>query len=166
MSHAPDAYSISPIGIIRTPFVQPVGSPIQPCFAKGARGEALIEEPYREGLRDLEGFDRLWLIYLFHQSSRWRPLVIPFRDTQSRGLFATRAPARPVPIGISVVRLVSVTHDRLKLEEVDMLDGTPLLDIKPYVPRFDSFGDARAGWLDDADAMGCARTNADGRFEE
>lgn len=166
MSSAQDVYRFSPIGVLRTPFSEPAGTPIQPRFAGEARGSALIDEPYREGLRDLEGFDRLWLLYVFHRSGQWHPSVVPFRDTRSRGLFATRAPARPAPIGLSVVRLVSVSLDRLELADVDMLDGTPLLDIKPYVPRFDSFDDARAGWLDEADASGCARTVADQRFND
>jgi tRNA-Thr(GGU) m(6)t(6)A37 methyltransferase TsaA len=115
-----------------------------------------------EGLRDLEGFDRLWLIYLFDRASEVQLVVRPYLDTAERGVFATRSPARSNHIGISVVRLLRVEQNRLYVADVDMLDGTPLLDIKPYVPAFDSFEESRAGWLA---GKAASEVVADGRFE-
>lgn len=115
-----------------------------------------------EGLRDLEGFDRLWLIYQFDRASEVQLVVRPYLDTTVRGVFATRSPARPNHIGISMVRLLTVEGSRLHVADVDMLDGTPLLDIKPYVPAFDSFEQSRAGWLNGKSA---SEVVADGRFE-
>ena len=153
--------ALQPIGVIHTPFSEQDGTPIQPGCSKGAEGTVVVDEPYRPALRDLEGFERVWLVFQFHRAGQWKPLVTPYRDVVERGLFATRAPVRPNPIGISVVRLLSVAADRLVVADVDMLDGTPLLDIKPYVPEFDAYPDARAGWLETA-AEG--RDRADGRF--
>jgi len=115
-----------------------------------------------EGLRDLEGFDRLWLIYQFDRASEVQLVVRPYLDTTVRGVFATRSPARPNHIGISMVRLLTVEGSRLHVADVDMLDGTPLLDIKPYVPVFDSVEQSRTGWLNGKSA---SEVVADGRFE-
>jgi len=141
-------FSYTPIGTIRSPFTDPAGMPIQPAGAKGVRGTVVIEEKYREGLRDLEGFSRIILIYAFHRSDGYSLVVIPFLDTVPHGVFATRAPKRPNAIGLSVVRLVAVNGNDLTVEDIDILDGTPLLDIKPYVPAFDAFPDEKAGWFD------------------
>jgi tRNA-Thr(GGU) m(6)t(6)A37 methyltransferase TsaA len=150
------------IGIIHTPHREQAGAPIQPAFAEGARGTVTVLDPYVQALADLAGFERIWLLYLFDRSEAWRSHVVPYRDKVERGLFATRAPARPNPIGLSVVRLLSVEGGTLHVQDVDMLDGTPLLDIKPYVPAFDAYPDSRAGWLD---VNASDRRVADNRFE-
>ncbi len=139
-----------PIGIIHTPFKQLEGMPIQPAGAVGVEGVVEVFEKFRAGLMDIEGFSHLTLIYEFHRSRGYKLEVVPFMDTQVRGLFATRAPKRPNPIGLSTVRLVRVEDGKLHVENVDMLDGTPLLDIKPYVPEFDSHAEIRTGWLEQA----------------
>ncbi len=152
---------LSSIGVIHTPFKEQSGTPIQPRFAREAEGIVEVFEPYVGALADIGGFERLWLLFLLDRSSPWQPRVIPYLDTVERGLFATRAPARPCPIGLSVIELLSVSDNNLKVRGVDILDGTPLLDIKPYVPRFDAFSDSKAGWLD---AEGIDPTDADSRF--
>lgn len=150
------------IGVIHSPFPQPDGVPIQPRYAQAAEGTVEVFQPFAEGLRDLDGFERIWLIYWFHQAAAARLIVRPFKDKTQRGLFATRAPCRPNPIGMSPVRLLAVKGRRLRVAEVDVLDGTPLLDIKPYVPEFDHYEIRRIGWLSEAGD----RTTADGRFSE
>jgi len=135
------------IGVIHSPFKKAKGTPIQPAFANGAKGTVEVYPDYAEGIKDLEGFERIWLIYRFHKASRPRLLVKPYMDDTERGLFATRAPCRPNPIGISAVRLLRVEDYKLYIEDVDILDGTPLLDIKPYVPKFDCFEVKRIGWF-------------------
>jgi tRNA-Thr(GGU) m(6)t(6)A37 methyltransferase TsaA len=138
----------TPVGTIRSPFTDPAGMPIQPAGAKGVRGTVNVDEKYRQGLRDLDGFSRVILIYAFHRANGYSLEVVPFLDTESHGIFATRAPKRPNAIGLSIVGLVAVNGCDLVIEDVDILDGTPLLDIKPYVPEFDCFPDEKAGWLD------------------
>ena len=150
-----------PIGIIHTPWTEAPGTPIQPAAAGSAEGHADIDPQYAAGLKDLAGFDRIWLVYIFDRVSETRLTVTPFMDDAARGVFATRAPCRPNPIGISCVRLVRVAGTRLHLREVDMLDGTPLLDIKPYAPQFDRYTVERVGWLSGKSPQG--RT-ADDRF--
>ncbi len=137
-----------PIGVIRTPFKDARGVPIQPTAARGVRGLVEVFPEYAEGLKDLEGFSHVILVYHFHLVKTYRLLVVPFLDSEARGVFATRAPARPNPIGISVVRLLKVEGNVLHVEDVDIIDGTPLLDIKPYVPQFDSRPQAKIGWLE------------------
>jgi len=153
--------SIEPIGIIETPFSEPAGTPIQPSRARGVRGRVHLYPDFQDGLRDLEGFERIWLVYWLHRSPGTSLLVTPFLDERQHGIFATRAPARPVPIGISVVRLLSVEGAVLEVADVDILNGTPLLDIKPYVPEFDSHPGSRAGWVDRSNSARCL---ADDRF--
>jgi len=143
----------SPIGTLHTPFQDTGQTPIQPSSAKGAKGSATILPPFIKGLKDLEGFSHIILLYLFHQQRAVKLQVVPFLDTELRGVFATRAPTRPNPIGLSIVKLERVEEDKLVLLNVDMLDGTPLLDIKPYVPDFDSVKDSRIGWLEAARAQ-------------
>lgn len=128
---------IEPIGIIHTPFKEVAGMPIQPAGAAGVQGDVEVFEAYREALKDLDGFSHIVLLYLFHRSKGFNLQVVPFMDSERRGLFATRAPRRPNPIGLSVVELAGVGAGCLHVRNVDMLDGTPLLDIKPYVPEFD-----------------------------
>lgn len=153
---------ISPIGVIETPFREPAGTPIQPSRAAGARGKVRIEPRFRAGLKDLEGFERIWLIYWFHRAPGASLLVTPFLDQRQHGVFATRAPARPSPIGFSAVRLLAIQDGVLEVLDVDMVHGTPLLDIKPYVPEFDSYASSRAGWFDESNSD---RRLADDRFD-
>ena len=154
---------VKPIGIIHTPFTTSTGTPIQPQMAHGAVGTVEVFEEYTPGLRDIEGFDRIWLLFWFHRASPPKLLVQPYMDTKEHGLFTTRAPARPNPIGISSVRLLEVKENILKVADVDMLDGTPLLDIKPYAPKFDCFAVQRCGWLDTVNDHSFL---ADNRFEQ
>jgi tRNA-Thr(GGU) m(6)t(6)A37 methyltransferase TsaA len=161
--HAEPVISYTPIGTISSPFTEPAGIPIQPAGAAGIRGTIVIDEKFRGGLRDLSGFSRIILLYAFHRSQGYTLEVIPFLDTVPHGIFATRAPKRPNAIGLSIVRLISVNDCELVIEDIDVVDGTPLLDIKPYVPEFDCYPDERSGWL-----VGCgdavAGMRADQRF--
>lgn len=141
--------TFTPIGSIQTPFSDLDGMPIQPSGARDVRGTIFLEPQYEAGLRDLEGFSHIILLYHFHLSSGYRLQVTPFLDDRQRGLFATRAPRRPNPIGMSIVRLTRIDGLNLYVQDVDMADGTPLLDIKPWVPDFDVREHARAGWLSD-----------------
>jgi len=153
---------LSPIGILHTSFQQAQGTPIQGAVSQGAQGVVEVFPEFRAGLRDLHGFERIWLIYQLDRASQVQLTVRPYMDTEDRGVFATRSPARPNHLGLSVVRLLGVEQNRLLIADVDMLDGTPLLDIKPYVPAFDSFEHAHAGWYTGKSA---AEVMADGRFE-
>ncbi len=148
-SRSPDARIVfTPIGTIRSPFTDISGMPIQPTGARGVKGTVELLDQYAEGLCDLDGFSRIILIYAFHRCTSCQMTVTPFLDTTPRGIFATRAPCRPNPIGLSVVRIIGVQGRTLIIEDVDILDGTPLLDIKPYVPQFDAYPDASCGWLE------------------
>jgi tRNA-Thr(GGU) m(6)t(6)A37 methyltransferase TsaA len=141
---------INPIGIIHTPFRQLEGMPIQPAGAAGVKGTVEVYEKFRSGLKDLNGFSHIILLYLFHRSQGFKLEVVPYMDTQPRGLFATRAPKRPNPIGLSTVQLDRIENGNLHVRNTDILDGTPLLDIKPYVPEFDNYAQIRTGWLEHA----------------
>ena len=138
---------MKPIGIIHTPFTDLAGMPIQPAGAVGVRGTVEVFEEYQTGLKDLDGFSHIVLLYIFHRSEGFKLQVVPFMDTEPRGLFATRAPKRPNPIGLSLIQLDRIEDGVLQVQNVDMLDGTPLLDIKPYVPDFDAQTGVRTGWL-------------------
>lgn len=140
-----------PIGVIHTPNTRAEETPIQPVFAEGVQGQAEILPEFADGLQDLDGFSHVWLLYWFHRAGAPRLTVQPFLQDTEHGVFATRAPTRPNPIGMSLVRLVRREGCVLHLEDVDMLDGTPLLDIKPYVPRFDYRANVRTGWLESVD---------------
>jgi tRNA-Thr(GGU) m(6)t(6)A37 methyltransferase TsaA len=153
--------SVQVIGVIRTSFVKAPGTPIQPVYGRGLEGQVWVVERYATALEDLEEFERIWLIYWMDRTKPYRPKVIPYRDTREHGLFATRSPSRPNPIGISVVRLIRREGRILHIADLDILDGTQLLDIKPYVPEFDAHPTSRAGWLDRA---GEDRRLADNRF--
>ncbi|HLC17681.1 MAG TPA: tRNA (N6-threonylcarbamoyladenosine(37)-N6)-methyltransferase TrmO [Thermodesulfobacteriota bacterium] len=153
-----------PIGVIRSPFKDIEGTPIQPTYALGVRGKVEMEPAYVGGLKDLDGFSHIILIYHFHLSTGYSLEVKPFLDERLRGLFSTRAPRRPNPIGFSVVRLVKVEGRVLDIEDVDIVDGTPLLDIKPYVPEFDMRKAERRGWLAGKEAV-VSETKADKRFK-
>jgi tRNA (adenine37-N6)-methyltransferase len=152
-----------PVGIIHSPFTDIEGMPIQPRGARGISGTVDIYSEYAQGLMDLEGFSHLFLIYVFHRCPSYQLTVIPFLDISPRGVFATRAPRRPNAIGLSIVRLKEVNGTTLSIEDVDILDGTPLLDIKPYVPAFDAYPDASSGWLENG-ANGAESFRSDERF--
>lgn len=156
-------FTYTSIGAIHTPFYDIAGMPIQPAGARGTKGTVEIFPWYREGLRDLDGFERVILIYALHKCTDHLLTVIPFLDKSPRGVFATRSPKRPNAIGLSVVRLISVEEGTLNLEDVDMLDGTPLLDIKPYVPEFDACPDSRCGWFENV-ARHAGTVRSDDRF--
>lgn len=152
------------IGIIHSPFKQAEGTPLQPWCAVGTEGYVEVFDPYVEGLRDLEGFQRIWVLFWCHRASQARLTVIPYRDTAPHGVFATRAPARPNPIGLSTLRLLGVSDNLLHVGEIDILDNTPLLDIKPYVCQYDSYPAQYCGWLD-GDRVIPGVFLADARFE-
>ncbi|MGD8451370.1 MAG: tRNA (N6-threonylcarbamoyladenosine(37)-N6)-methyltransferase TrmO [Phycisphaerae bacterium] len=143
--------NLQPIGVIHTPHTAAERTPIQPTFAAGIPGTAEIEPAYEAGLADVDGFSHIWLIYWFDRVGPARLTVTPFLEDVPHGVFATRAPCRPNALGLSVVRLVRREGCTLHLEDVDILDGTPLLDIKPYVGRFDTRTNVRCGWLDHVD---------------
>ncbi|HEY59830.1 MAG TPA: tRNA (N6-threonylcarbamoyladenosine(37)-N6)-methyltransferase TrmO [Anaerolineae bacterium] len=136
-----------PIGKIHSPFKSITNMPIQPNGAIGIKGTVCLFPEYIPAVKDLNGFSHIILLYHFHIVKDWQPLVIPFMDTLKRGLFATRTPKRPNPIGLSIVCLLSIEKNILHIENVDILDGTPLLDIKPYVPEFDQYNVKSIGWL-------------------
>jgi tRNA-Thr(GGU) m(6)t(6)A37 methyltransferase TsaA len=156
--------SLVPIGIIHTPHSSTRDMPIQPSGAKGVLGTVDIFPEYQAGLRDLDGFSHLILIYAFHAAEGYQLEVVPFLDNQSHGVFATRAPRRPNPLGFSVVRLEAVAEGRLHIANVDILDGTPLLDIKPFVPAFDVPEVTSTGWLETSSKQAVER-RSDDRFE-
>jgi len=153
-----------PIGIIHSPFKVIEGTPIQPTGAEGIKGKIEVFEEYLAGLKDLDGFSHIILLYHFHLSKGYSLGVKPFLDDKIRGLFATRSPARPNPIGISIVRLVEVKGPTLHIEDVDIINNTPLLDIKPYVPDFDRRAAERIGWLS-GKSSNVREKRADRRFD-
>ena len=152
---------VRPIGIIHTPFSTAPGTPIQTVYGQDVEGRIVLEESYAAALDDIEGFERIWLLYWMDRTGPFKPKVTPYRDVVEHGLFATRSPNRPNPIGMSIVRLVRRVGPTLHVTDLDILDATPLLDIKPYVPEFDCRPGSRAGWFDNA---GADRRLADGRF--
>lgn len=152
-----------PIGVIYSPFKEPKGTPIQPTAAKGIDGIVEVFQKYAEGLKDLQGFSHIILIYHFHLSEKSSLKVTPFMDKQTRGVFSTRAPSRPNPIGVSVVRLVRIEGNILHIRDVDIVNGTPLLDIKPYVHEFDAREVDKIGWLEKS-VYKLSTSKDDGRF--
>jgi len=155
---------LTPIGTVLSPFRQAYGTPVQPFCAEGTEGRIEIFDDYLEGLTDLDGFQRIWVLFWCHRSRRPKLTVTPYRDTMQHGLFATRAPSRPNPIGLSALRLFGVSGNILHVGELDILDGTPVLDIKPYVSQYDSYPAQRCGWLD-SEHVRKGVVVADGRFE-
>lgn len=154
-----DAFTCHPIAYARSPYARRIDAPHQPTVVEGtetgAQAEAsieLVEGFPSEALADLAGFERIWLVFVFHRSEGWKPQVRPPRGGGKRGVLATRSPHRPNPIGLSAVELLAVDGNRLHVRGMDLLDGTPILDIKPYVPYADAFPHARAGWIDAIDA--------------
>lgn len=151
------------IGIIHSAFKEIKGIPIQPTAAKGINGTVEIFQEYAEGLKDLDGFSHAILIYHFHLSKESSLKVKPFMDDQKHGVFSTRAPSRPNSIGISVVQIIKIEGNILYIQDLDIVDGTPLLDIKPYVPEFDVRDVKKKGWLD-KNVSKLSTSEDDGRF--
>ena len=156
---------ISPIGVIHTPFSDLKGMPIQPSGALDVEGTLVIHPEYEQGLKDLEGFSHIILLYHFHQSTGYDLMVTPFLDTIKRGLFSTRAPRRPNSIGLSIVELTGREKNRVFIRGIDVLNNTPLIDIKPYVPKFDVRSVTATGWLEKAQKRS-ATLKSDDRFIE
>ena len=149
-----------PIGILRSPYSRRIDAPHQSTVVEGTEAGAfalatleLQDWLDEQVIQDLSGFDRLWLIFSFHLSEGWKSCVKPPRGGPKRGVLATRSPHRPKSIGLSAVELVKIEGRILHLRGIDLLDGTPVLDIKPYVPYADSFPDSKAGWIDELDAQ-------------
>ncbi|MEF8808156.1 tRNA (N6-threonylcarbamoyladenosine(37)-N6)-methyltransferase TrmO [Natronomonas sp.] len=143
-----DHLGYEPIGVIRTAFESPEGMPIQPVGDAAVEGTVELEEAYADGLRDLDGFTHCILLYHFHASDDAASMEVePFLNDEKRGVFATRAPQRPNPIGLSVVEIESITDETVTVNGIDVVDQTPLLDIKPFVPEFDVPADVDTGWL-------------------
>ena len=144
--------TLSPIGFIHTPFQDRAAAPCQPrAAARPAEGTIILNpgQNFEQALEDLAGFDYIWIISWFHKNKNWKPKVLPPRGSKiKRGLFATRSPHRPNPIGLSLARLISIDGRTIKVAETDLLDGTPILDLKPYLAEFEAQPDARAGWLE------------------
>ena len=139
-----------PIGIVHSPFTKLEGMPIQPSRARDIAGTVEVFPEFQDGLKDLDGFSHILLLYHFHKATGYNLHVVPFLDTETRGLFATRAPKRPNPIGLSIVRLVNIRGNKISVLDLDILDETPVLDIKPYVPEFDERPEVCFGWLESA----------------
>ncbi|EMR74033.1 putative methyltransferase, YaeB/AF_0241 family [Thermoplasmatales archaeon SCGC AB-539-N05] len=154
-----------PIGMIHSPFKKPKGTPIQSSSAKGVKGTVEIFPEYVEGLQDIDGFSHLILLYHFHLSKKPSLQVKPFMDDKLHGIFAIRGPSRPNPIGISTVRLLRVKENLLHVQDIDIVDGTPLLDIKPYVPEFDRKKVTKLGWLE-KNITKLQKIKDDGRFTQ
>jgi len=151
------------IGTIHSPYSDPAGMPIQPAGAVGVGGTVEVLAEYAGGLQDLDGFSHIILLYEFHRSRGFDLHVVPFLDSSPHGVFATRAPRRPNPLGMSVVRLDRVDGSVVHVLDIDVLDGTPLLDIKPHVPAFNSQGEVRIGWLEQ-NGETVSEHRSDGRF--
>lgn len=156
-------YEITPIGTISTPFKTLDGMPIQPTGASDVIGTVILNKDYTNGLKDLDGFSHIILLYFFHKSDGFDLMVKPFLDDTKRGLFSTRAPRRPNSIGLSIVKLLEINDNRLTIKGIDVLDKTPLVDIKPYVPEFDTHENIRAGWLEKAQYH-AGKMKSDNRF--
>jgi len=160
-----DEIKYRPIGVIHSPFKETKGVPIQPAAGKGINGKVEVFPKYTEGLKDIEGFSHIILVYHFHLSKNFSLRVIPYMDNKLRGVFATRSPSHPNPIGISVVKLLRVKENVLFVQDLDIVDGTPLLDIKPYVPEFDTREIQKKGWLR-KNIKKLPDSKDDGRFSE
>ncbi len=162
-SNLEEKYQIHPIGKVHSPHTSLAGMPIQPKGCPDVFGEIIIYDEYVDGLQDLGGFSHIYLLYFFHQAKRTQLRVVPFMDTQERGVFATRSPLRPNHIGLSVVRLHEIDGNRLTVSGLDILDGTPLLDIKPYIDKFDFVSQSSSGWMQ-ADEEEIRQKRSDSRF--
>lgn len=151
------------IGTVYSPFEKKEGMPIQAISANGIKGKIEINKDLEEGLSDLDGFSHIFLIYAFHKSKGFDLKTKPFLSDKIFGIFATRAPRRPNAIGISVVKILSIYKNILEIENIDVLNGTPLLDIKPYIPEFDIHKVEKIGWLENK-ISAIAQTKSDERF--
>lgn len=157
-------HNIKPIGTITTPFKSIEDMPIQPKGAKDVEGIIILDEELSAGLKDLDGFSHIYLIYSFHEVKRTELSVTPFMDIKERGVFSTRSPLRPNHIGLSIVKLKSVEDNKVYVDGIDVLDGTPLLDIKPFIEKFDGVKESTSGWLT-ASAEDVINKRSDKRFE-
>ncbi len=137
-----------PIGVIHSPHKVVSKTPIQPVFCSDIKGTVVLDAEYADGLKDLQGFSHIYLFYYFHQSQKTCLRLKPYLLDQEHGIFATRAPHRPNKLGMSLVRLMKIKDTILHVKDIDILDGTPLFDIKPYIQRFDSRENTRSGWQD------------------
>ncbi|MFN2174496.1 MAG: tRNA (N6-threonylcarbamoyladenosine(37)-N6)-methyltransferase TrmO [Anaerolineales bacterium] len=142
-----ESFVMEPIGIIHSPYNTKSETPIQPIYSSTI-GKVEIFSDYLEGLIDLEEFSHIYLIYVFDRSLKYQLQVKPFKDNQLHGLFSTRHPNRPNPIGISIVQIIEISGSMIFVEGIDVLDKTPLLDIKPYIPDFDVRSDTKTGWYE------------------
>ena len=150
LTHGLDAIAMRPIGIVHSPYKERYAAPRQPAGEQEAEIHLLAEPDMRQAVQDLDRFSHIWVIYWMHLNQGWNPTVIPPRQPRiRRGVLATRAPHRPNSIGLSAVRLVGIEGSVLRICGLDMLDGTPVLDIKPYIPYSDAINEANNGWLDD-----------------
>jgi tRNA (adenine37-N6)-methyltransferase len=155
------AITYHPIGIVHSPFKTPENVPIQHTGAKGETATLEIRPEFSEGLKDLEGFSHIMLIYHLHKVESYKLKVIPFLDTMERGIFSTRAPIRPNPIGLTVVKLLKIEGNILTVENIDIIDNTPLLDIKPCLPMIDDLQEIKLGWLTGKiEQFGVTRSNS------
>jgi tRNA-Thr(GGU) m(6)t(6)A37 methyltransferase TsaA len=155
-----------PVGIIHSPHKEIQGMPIQPIGAKGIKGSLTVFPEFEKCLTDIEGFSHLILLYHFHKITHWEPEVLPFMDTQKHGIFATRAPARPNPIGVSIVKLINRMDNILNIEEVDILDGTPVIDIKPFYGLYDNRDEYSSGWIENLkNTVDASSLRSDERFK-
>lgn len=141
---------VRPVGFVRSPFREKVEAPRQGT-AGGAPGEIELLPGYEDALDDLGGFERIWILFWFDRAEGWHPKVLPPRSERKRGVFATRSPHRPNPIGMTAVRLLRVEGRVLHVDGLDLVDGTPVIDIKPYLPYADAFVGSAAGWVDGKD---------------
>lgn len=149
--------TLSPIGTISSPYTERYQAPRQPGIAAiGVEGIITLEagRNFEQALADLEGFEWIWVIYWFDRNETWRPKVLPPRGRTRRGLFATRSPHRPNPLGLSLLRLIEVRGRTIRVADVDLLDGTPILDIKPYIPSVEAHPHAHTGWLEEVEESG------------
>ena len=163
MTNSAKEITFRPIGTIRTPFKTQNGAPRQPSCSEGAEGTIHIFPEFREGLADLDGFERVWILFLMDRSREYKMKVVPYLDAVERGVFATRAPSRPNYIGLSAVRIIDVDiySGMVRVKDVDILDETQIIDIKPYIPENDSHPDSKTGWMQ---LIKDVKKTADGRF--
>lgn len=155
---------VNPIGVIRTPHKDIKDMPIQPIAAEGIKGHIELLPEYVAGLKDLDGFSHITLVYHFHKIEGFELEVKPFMDIVKHGIFACKAPKRPNAIGISTVKLVSIDGNIINIEQADMLDGTPIIDIKPFFPKYDNRENVTAGWLEKRLDIPVEKLRSDDRF--